>query len=197
MSTFFPEPITPEQCRAARALLEWSQSDLETASGVARKTIADFEGNKKERPYDRTLRDLRAALEEAGVIFVPQNGNGPGVRLQRWIWRLAPINSDSFNWAASSYAGEVIVRASTEYRARQIATAVFWQAVERKSLGQPTAINPWSRLAGETTCEKVATSPYPVEGREEVLSPPEYDRIWLDFLDAMASEKNPQGLINE
>ena len=77
MSTF-----KPEQCRAARSLLGWSQTDLEKNSGVARKTIADFEGGKKKRPYGQTLLDLRGALESAGVHFVDPNGLGPGVRLR-------------------------------------------------------------------------------------------------------------------
>jgi len=67
--------MTPAQCRAARALLGWSQEELSVAASVSRKTIADFEADKRTA-YDRTLRDLRAALEEAGVEFIPQ-----GVRI--------------------------------------------------------------------------------------------------------------------
>jgi transcriptional regulator with XRE-family HTH domain len=74
--------ITPEQVRAARGLLGWSQSDLKVAAGVARATLADFEAGKRV-PYDRTLADIRAALEKAGVIFVEENGEGPGVRLRK------------------------------------------------------------------------------------------------------------------
>lgn len=74
--------ITPEQCRAARALLGWSQSDLELESKVARKTLADFEGSKRF-PYERTLCEIRRALEWAGVIFIPENSEGPGVRLRK------------------------------------------------------------------------------------------------------------------
>nr|WP_020175354.1 helix-turn-helix transcriptional regulator [Methyloferula stellata] len=73
--------ITPEQCRAGRALLGWSQDDLVEASKVTKSTIANFESGKRE-PYERTLTDLRRALEEAGVIFIDRNGNGPGVRLK-------------------------------------------------------------------------------------------------------------------
>ncbi|ATR19456.1 transcriptional regulator (plasmid) [Roseomonas sp. FDAARGOS_362] len=74
--------ITPAQCRAARALLNWSQDQLETAAKVARKTIADFE-REVRRPYARTLEALRAALEAAGVEFIPENGGGAGVRLRK------------------------------------------------------------------------------------------------------------------
>ncbi|PWK65898.1 helix-turn-helix protein [Aminobacter sp. AP02] len=74
-------PTTAAQCRAARALLAWSQSDLCEAAGVGRATLANFEA-EKSTPYERTLRDIRAALEAAGVMFIDQNGNGPGVRLK-------------------------------------------------------------------------------------------------------------------
>jgi transcriptional regulator with XRE-family HTH domain len=75
-------PITPDQCRAARALIGWSQAQLAAASKVAKATIANFELGKR-LPYDRTLDDLVAALEGAGIRFIAENGDGPGVRLRR------------------------------------------------------------------------------------------------------------------
>lgn len=74
--------LDPAQCRAARALLNWSQSDLEVAAKVAKKTIADFEREARQ-PYARTLEALRVALEAAGVEFIPENGGGAGVRLRK------------------------------------------------------------------------------------------------------------------
>jgi transcriptional regulator with XRE-family HTH domain len=76
--------LTPEQCRAARALIGWSQDQLSTASSVAKATIANFEAGNRT-PYPRTLVDVKAALEAAGVIF--QNAGemvagGVGVRLK-------------------------------------------------------------------------------------------------------------------
>lgn len=70
------------QCRAARALIGWSQDELEAASKVAKKTIADFERQARQ-PQARTLEAIRTALEAAGVIFIEQNGEGPGVRLRK------------------------------------------------------------------------------------------------------------------
>jgi transcriptional regulator with XRE-family HTH domain len=72
--------FTPAQCRAARALLNWSQADLAKESRVATRTIADFE-REERRPYDRTLADIRAALESAGIEFT--NGEAPGVRMPK------------------------------------------------------------------------------------------------------------------
>ena len=74
--------ISPAQCRGARGLLGWSQSDLSEASKTATKTIADFERGARE-PYPRTLEDVRGALEKAGVEFIAENGGGPGVRLRK------------------------------------------------------------------------------------------------------------------
>ncbi|WP_457797441.1 helix-turn-helix domain-containing protein [Methylocystis sp. S23] len=74
--------LLPSQSRAARALLNWSRGDLAERSGVSLAALADFEAEKRQ-PYDRTLADIRAALEAAGVEFIPENGGGPGVRLQK------------------------------------------------------------------------------------------------------------------
>ena len=70
------------QCRAGRALLGWSQDDLEVAAKVAKKTIADFEREARQ-PQARTLEAIRTALEAAGVLFITENGEGPGVRLRK------------------------------------------------------------------------------------------------------------------
>jgi len=74
--------ISAGQLRAARGLIGWAQADLARAANVGRATIADFESGKRE-PYERTLDDLRAALEAAGVEFIAENGGGAGVRLRK------------------------------------------------------------------------------------------------------------------
>lgn len=76
--------ITAAQCRAARALLGWSQDQLAVASNVAKATIATFETGKRT-PYERTLADMRRALEEAGVALLAEGETvqgGEGVRLR-------------------------------------------------------------------------------------------------------------------
>jgi transcriptional regulator with XRE-family HTH domain len=70
--------LTADQCRAARALLDWSQEELAANSEVSTKTIADFERGERQ-PYPRTLTSLCRALEAGGVEF---NGGEPGVRLK-------------------------------------------------------------------------------------------------------------------
>lgn len=74
--------ITPAQCRAARALIDWSQQQLADAAKIGNATIRNFEGGKSE-PQSATLDVLRRALEAAGVEFIEENGGGPGVRLKK------------------------------------------------------------------------------------------------------------------
>ena len=73
--------LTAAQNRAARALLNWSQAELEAAAKVAKKTIADFERGSRQ-PHPRTIAAIRTALEAAGVEFIAENGGGAGVRLR-------------------------------------------------------------------------------------------------------------------
>jgi transcriptional regulator with XRE-family HTH domain len=63
-------------------MLGWSRERLAEQSRVANATLADFEAGKRT-PYDRTLADIRRALEEAGIEFIVENGGGPGVRLRK------------------------------------------------------------------------------------------------------------------
>jgi len=65
------------------ALVDWSRRNLAAAADVAERTIIDFERGARS-PYDRTLRDIRRALEDAGVIFIDakEGVGGPGVRLK-------------------------------------------------------------------------------------------------------------------
>ena len=71
--------ITSAQCRAARALISWSQGDLAEKAKVAAATIANFETDKRQ-PQARTLEAMREALEAGGVTFT--NGSEPGVKLK-------------------------------------------------------------------------------------------------------------------
>ncbi|WP_173980529.1 helix-turn-helix transcriptional regulator [Magnetospirillum sp. UT-4] len=74
-------PITPAQSRAARALLGFSQQELADRAKVGKQTLADFERGART-PYHRTLRDIEATLEDAGIEFIPENGGGVGVRFR-------------------------------------------------------------------------------------------------------------------
>lgn len=74
--------ITPAQSRAARALIEWSQEDLASATALGLSTVRDFEKGRRN-PIPTNLNVMRTALEKAGVEFIPENGGGAGVRLKK------------------------------------------------------------------------------------------------------------------
>jgi transcriptional regulator with XRE-family HTH domain len=74
--------ITPAQCRAARALLRWSQKELARKSRVGEITIINFE-TEKTAPLAGTLLLLRQALEAAGIEFIEEDGGGDGVRFAK------------------------------------------------------------------------------------------------------------------
>lgn len=73
--------ITGSQCRAARALVEVTRGKLSLRSGVDEAVIHDFE-RKLDKPDDKTIEVLQAALEELGAVFIAENGGGIGVRLK-------------------------------------------------------------------------------------------------------------------
>lgn len=74
--------MTSAQVRAARGLLNWTVRDLAERSGIHRNTITNFETGRYAGSAE-AVAAIRAALESAGVIFVPENGEGPGVRLRK------------------------------------------------------------------------------------------------------------------
>ena len=73
--------IIPSQCKAARALIGWSRKQLAQSALIAERTLVDFERGARN-PLSRTLLDIRRALEDAGVIFIDADEEGPGVRLK-------------------------------------------------------------------------------------------------------------------
>lgn len=69
------------QCRMARAATGLGVRDLARQAGVSPDTVARLERGEDLRPA--TVDAIRAALEAAGVVFLPENGNGPGVALRK------------------------------------------------------------------------------------------------------------------
>lgn len=66
--------LSPEQIRAARALVGWKQEDLADASGMSLTAIRSLEMGY--RPRHSTMDAVRTAFEDAGLEFI----DGDGVR---------------------------------------------------------------------------------------------------------------------
>ena len=74
--------IKPEQSRAARGLLGWSQQDLADKAAVGIVTVRQLEAGA-HKPRRATLDVVQRAFESAGVEFIDENGGGAGVRLKK------------------------------------------------------------------------------------------------------------------
>lgn len=73
-----------EQLRAARALLRWSQADLSDRCKVSVPTIKRLEAMEGDLSgHQTTILAIEAALIDAGIVFIAQNGGGAGVRLAK------------------------------------------------------------------------------------------------------------------
>jgi ribosome-binding protein aMBF1 (putative translation factor) len=66
----------------ARAALDWSVQDLAKRARVGEATVRRFERDRAA-PIYATAEAIRSALEAAGVLFIAENGEGPGVRLRK------------------------------------------------------------------------------------------------------------------
>jgi DNA-binding XRE family transcriptional regulator len=75
--------IKPPQCRAARALLNWTQSDLAEHTAISAVSIRAFEKGGEMR--ESNLRLIKLTFESAGIIFQDEGEmvqGGIGVRLK-------------------------------------------------------------------------------------------------------------------
>ena len=114
--------MTPAQCRAARALVDWSQQRLADASKLGNAAIRDFERGKSA-PQNATLAVLRTVLEGAGVIFVAENGEGAGVRLRKGVGTSpVPIVSEEEMQASAATVRAQAASAADDAMSRVAAT---------------------------------------------------------------------------
>ena len=75
---------TGRQIAAARVLAGLSQADLATNAKVSVPTLRRMEASDGPATgMANNVDAVRRALETAGVIFIDENGDGPGVRLRK------------------------------------------------------------------------------------------------------------------
>jgi hypothetical protein len=72
--------ITPQESRAARGLLNWTQTQLAHSSLIGLSTVRNFEGEHHETTA-ANLAAIRGAFTSAGVIF-EDDGKHVGVKLK-------------------------------------------------------------------------------------------------------------------
>ena len=64
----------------ARAALGWGVREVAARAGVSGNTVSRYENGADA--LGETLLKIQRALEHGGVIFLDENGGGPGVRLK-------------------------------------------------------------------------------------------------------------------
>ena len=72
--------LTREQVKMARAALGWGIRDLAQKAGIAANTVTRFENGGDA--LNETLAKIKLAFEDGGLIFIPENGGGDGVRFR-------------------------------------------------------------------------------------------------------------------
>ena len=73
--------VTARQIRAARALLGWSQQELADKAIVSLNALARLEQGTVDSRIS-TVNAVQKALSKAGIIFLPPDEQGEGVRLR-------------------------------------------------------------------------------------------------------------------
>ena len=74
--------VTSEQIKMARAALDWSIDVLAKKTNVSSRTIKRIEAQEGVPvATDANLRLIRETLQVAGIEFIGDAGDGPGVRL--------------------------------------------------------------------------------------------------------------------
>jgi ribosome-binding protein aMBF1 (putative translation factor) len=75
--------MSPEQSRAARGWLGWSQDELAKRSRVSLSTVRDFEKGR-HLPIPATLTAMRRSIEIAGIRFIDnEDGTPKGITRER------------------------------------------------------------------------------------------------------------------
>ncbi|WP_235817677.1 helix-turn-helix domain-containing protein [Brucella cytisi] len=78
---YFKDMITAAQIRAARALLNWKQTDLASASGVSEMSVKNLEKGQTD-PRVSTLRAIENAFAQSGIEFISTPENEGVVRIR-------------------------------------------------------------------------------------------------------------------
>lgn len=72
--------MTPEQVRMGRAALDWTAEQLAEKAELSVNTVRRIE--KGRGALFETMEKIRRTFEDAGVVLVPENGGGEGVRFR-------------------------------------------------------------------------------------------------------------------
>ena len=77
--------VTSEQIRAGKAMLRWSGEELAARAGLSLSTVRRVEASYgvPDGQNLKTLIAITKAFEDAGIEFIGDPDDAPGVRLRR------------------------------------------------------------------------------------------------------------------
>lgn len=68
--------MSPEQVRAARGWLGWTQAMLANRAGIGLSTLKDYESGKRD-PIPNNVAAIKRVLEEEGMTITANSVSGP------------------------------------------------------------------------------------------------------------------------
>jgi transcriptional regulator with XRE-family HTH domain len=116
-TTIIARNLTPAQCRAARALLSITQSELAEAAGLGLSTVVDFE-KERRKVSNHAIKAIRDALKRAGIAF-----NEGGVAVASPSTRITGACDNSTRFPHVTGAQVRMARAALNWTVRDLAEA--------------------------------------------------------------------------
>ena len=151
----------PNQCRAARGLLNLSQAQVATTAHIAATTLSQFERGERIPSYNN-FQAIIAALESHGIILIPANGGGPGVRLKT----LSDVNGPKTSAPGAALFDAMLCRA-----ARDLLDLSQRDLADRAGIARSTVAE-FERGARATSARKLATMQETLEAAGAIFLAP-------------------------
>lgn len=104
-------PITTAQIRGARGILNWSQTDLATRTGISATSIGSIE-NGQSTPRANTLQTIQKAFENSGIDFLGTDGvrlKTGDIKIFRGHNGLIDFYEDIHATILNGFEGEILV----------------------------------------------------------------------------------------
>jgi transcriptional regulator with XRE-family HTH domain len=87
---FLTMTMAPEQSRAARGWLGWSQRELATRAGVALNTVYEFETGRRTTTA-ANIATMRRAIEAVGITLLFDDAGAPAGIIRQDIKDLSTL----------------------------------------------------------------------------------------------------------